>query len=156
MATYTYTQDPSSSLKDEVRFLTQDTNMDDALMGDEEIAYLLTKYANDPILTAIAALNVMLINLSSVVNSSKEVGDLKLSSSAGDRFKNLSTAREGLIAQSLRLTPATPYAGGITIADKSIDEENDGLVNHEFSIGQDDFPGTTRSNAQMYSRVVPG
>lgn len=42
--TYTYSGDPSNSDLDEARFLIQDTDMDDPIMNDQEIEYLIDRY----------------------------------------------------------------------------------------------------------------
>lgn len=157
MATYTYTQDPSSSKKDEVRFLTQDIDLDNALMGDEEIEYLLIKYSDDANQTALAALTTMLIKLSATVNESKKVGDLSITKSSTDRFNNLVAARDQLAAQTMRLSPATPYAGGMSKTDMDIDRENDDIVQPNFSLGMDDDRSiSTIDNGLTFARVVPG
>jgi hypothetical protein len=41
---WSYSGNPADSPKDEVRFLVGDTNRDDQILSDEEIAYLLTLY----------------------------------------------------------------------------------------------------------------
>jgi len=52
---WTYSGDPSSSLKDAVRFLLGDTDSTDALtLSDEEIAFLLVEWANNTYFAAAA------------------------------------------------------------------------------------------------------
>lgn len=41
---WSYSEDPSSSDKDEVRFLIGDTDSDEELLADEEIEYLIGKH----------------------------------------------------------------------------------------------------------------
>ena len=65
----------------------------------------------------------------------QSVGDLKV-----DMFQKATNAREQaalLKQQALREgnTP-TPYAGGISVSDKEIDEENSDIVQPYFSRGQ--------------------
>lgn len=44
---WTYSGDPSSSAQDEVRFLIGDTDQDEQLLTDEEIAYTIQVYPDD-------------------------------------------------------------------------------------------------------------
>jgi hypothetical protein len=45
--TFTYSGDPSTSTRNYVRFLINDTNSTDALFSDEEIAYLITEWSTN-------------------------------------------------------------------------------------------------------------
>lgn len=44
--TWAYSGNPSSSEKDKYRFLTMDTNVDDKVLQDEEINYILGQYSD--------------------------------------------------------------------------------------------------------------
>ena len=46
MATWSYSGDPTTSAKDEVRFYIGDTDEDHQLLWDEEILFLTEKYTN--------------------------------------------------------------------------------------------------------------
>jgi len=68
------------SLKDEVRFLAQDTVQTDASVSDEEIAYLLATYDNQIYITAsqVAATVALKYGKEAAVTS-RSVGDLSIS-----------------------------------------------------------------------------
>lgn len=81
--TFTYAQPVAGvfpSLKDEVRFLAQDTEQSEASVSDEEIAYLLVTYDNQIYITAsqVAATVAMKYGKEAAV-SSRSVGDLSIS-----------------------------------------------------------------------------
>lgn len=81
--TFTYTQPVAGAfptLKDEVRFLAQDTVETDASVSDEEIVYLLTTYENQIYITAsqVAATISMKYGKEAAVTS-RSVGDLSIS-----------------------------------------------------------------------------
>ena len=81
--TYTYSQPVAGifpTLKDEVRFLAQDTTETDASLSDEEIVYLLETYDNQIYITAsqVAATIAMKYGKEAAVTS-RSVGDLSIS-----------------------------------------------------------------------------
>ena len=137
--TWTYGGDPSASALAAIRFLTGDTDTNDQLINDEEIAW-----TNNPVTgsdTATTALYEVSYRVMVAIASKfsrladQSVGDLKV-----DMFQKATNAREQaalLKQQALREgnTP-TPYAGGISVSDKEIDEENSDIVQPYFSRGQ--------------------
>jgi hypothetical protein len=80
---YTYSQPAAGvfpTLKDEVRFLAQDTTETEASLSDEEIVYLLETYDNQVYITAsqVAATIAMKYGKEAAVTS-RSVGDLSIS-----------------------------------------------------------------------------
>lgn len=61
---WSYSGDPSTSPKDEVRFLIGDTSEDDPLLQDEEIAYLLDQCGGSALAAAVAACEGIVAKLS--------------------------------------------------------------------------------------------
>lgn len=61
---WSYSGDPSTSPKDEVRFLLGDTSEDDPLLQDAEIAYLLDEHGGSPLAAAIAGCEGVVAKLS--------------------------------------------------------------------------------------------
>lgn len=126
--------------RDKVRLLIGDTSESSMLLSDEELCFLETEFgsATDIYTTALAAIDMALVSLARKAES-KTVGPLTLSYAS--RQKNLETARARIEKlASARVGAPTPYAGGISFADKEIDEADDD-VNKGFRIGGMDNPG---------------
>jgi hypothetical protein len=105
--TWTYSGNPGASLLDEVRFLIQDTDVDDQLLSNEELNYLLTSYV-DPYSAAVAAVVSLIGKASRSEEESKKVGDLSLTRKAGARLAQWEALKRHLEAERFRRTPAAP------------------------------------------------
>ena len=136
---WTYGGDPSASALAAIRFLTGDTDTNDQLINDEEIAWTNNQVTgSDTATTALYEVSYrVMVAIASKFSrlADQSVGDLKV-----DMFQKATNAREQaalLKQQALREgnTP-TPYAGGISVSDKEIDEENSDIVQPYFSRGQ--------------------
>ena len=114
--TWTYSGDPSANNRDAVRFAVGDTDTADQQLSDEEIAYLLID-AGGVKSAAIAAIRSLIAKFARAVD--KSVGDLSVSYS--QRLEHYKTLEKTLRAD-LGIRRATPYAGGISIADKTTDK----------------------------------
>jgi len=137
--TWTYGGNPSASALAAIRFLTGDTDTNDQLINDEEIAWTNNQVTgSDTATTALYEVSYrVMVAIASKFSrlADQSVGDLKV-----DMFQKATNAREQaalLKQQALREgnTP-TPYAGGISVSDKEIDEENSDIVQPFFSRGQ--------------------
>lgn len=82
--TWNYTGNPSGSDRDAVRFLVGDTDSDDQLIADEEIAYLLTVYPEAPH-AATAAARAIAAKFARQSDQARTVGDLSLSESLSQK-----------------------------------------------------------------------
>jgi hypothetical protein len=137
--TWTYGGDPSVNARDAIRFLTGDTDTNDQLVNDEEIAWMNNQVTgSDTATTSLyeAAARVLLAMASKFTREAdKQVGDLRISFS-----QKAASAREQ--ASELRMLAAregsvpTPYAGGISISDKDIDRGDSDIVEPYFQTGQ--------------------
>jgi hypothetical protein len=105
--TWTYSGNPGASLLDEVRFLIQDTDVDDQLLSNEELNYLLTSYV-DHYSAAVAAVVSLIGKASRSEEESKKVGDLSLTRKAGARLAQWEALKRHLEAERFRRTPAAP------------------------------------------------
>jgi len=97
---FTYAQPVAGvfpSLKDEVRFLAQDTVETDASVSDEEIAYLLVSYENQVYITAsqVAATVAMKYGKEAAITS-RSVGDLSISVQYAETAKFYQTLADKL------------------------------------------------------------
>ena len=81
--TWTYTGNPESSTKDEVRFLVGDTDKDDGLVQDEEINYALNVEGSS-LRAAVRVARAIAAHFARAVE--KQVGDLKIK--ASEKYKN--------------------------------------------------------------------
>ena len=98
---FTYTEPIAgvfSTLKDEVRFLGQDTVESVASLSDEEIAYLLVSYENQIYISAsqLAATIAVKYGKEAAVTS-RSVGDLSISVSYADASKFYQTLADKLM-----------------------------------------------------------
>jgi hypothetical protein len=109
--------------KDQVRFLIQDLNDTSPMFQDEEIDWVLTQEAN----VYMAAASLCDIRVTQVGGGGKgikrkKVGDLDITYNA-DHFKSL--------AANLRargLGHQVPYAGGISVGDKTAQKQDNDWV----------------------------
>lgn len=137
--TWTYSGNPSATAKDAIRFLIGDTDTNDQLLSDEEIAWVNTEASGTSTSTSDlydAAYRCCVTIASKLARQAdKSIGDLsvKLSQKAdgylkqADALKQLSMRSSGV---------PVPYAGGITISDKDIDEDNSDINRQWFATGQ--------------------
>lgn len=137
--TFTYSESLATN-RDKVRLLIQDTESSGALFSDEELCFLESEHgsATDIYPTALAAIDLAIVSLSRKAQS-KSVGGLSIN--YGDRARSLTYARERIEILMRRKSGApTPYAGGISVSDKTVDENDDDISRH-FRVGQMDNPG---------------
>ena len=131
---WSYSGDPSSSSKDQVRFLIGDTDFGKQQLTDEEINWAISAEANTSSAAARLAL-ALALKFGRLVD--KQVGDLKISYSAlHKQYTDL--------ANALNVDAATagvaPYCGGISIADKDSVEDETDRVQPSFKRGLHDNP----------------
>jgi len=136
---WSYSGNPADSAVDAVRFLTGDTDTNDQLLDNEEIAWTNNQITgSDTATTALYEVSYRcMVAIASKFSrlADQTVGDLRV-----DMFQKATNAREQaalLKQQALREgnTPV-PYAGGISVSDKQIDQENSDIVQPYFSRGQ--------------------
>lgn len=137
--TWSYSGNPSSGAGDAIRFLVGDTDTTDQLLSNEEISWVNTEAGGSPTSTTglYQAAYRCCIAIASKLSrlADKQIGDLQVSLSQkakgylsqADRFKALSQAENYV---------PIPYAGGITVSDKEIDQDNSDLFRSWFAAGQ--------------------
>lgn len=147
--TATYSGDPSSSAKDEIRFLLQDTDMTDALLQDEEISYfvslLSTVYGNN-IATAAHLADIVANKFAREVSISADgvsIGAQELQDKYRDMAKQLRYQWHQIAGAG-----GAPDVGGI-LWGESIDPTIKPL---EFGIG---FTDNYRAGQQEYGGNAP-
>lgn len=126
-----------STDRDQVRFLIGDTDTNDQLLQNEEIDFVLTEFT-DVYQAALMALDVGIAALSRQATS-KSVGPLSVSYAS--RIADMEKARKRIEVLAAKKGAApTPYAGGISLADKETDED-DTDIERQFRVGMFDVPG---------------
>lgn len=134
--TWEYSGDPSTSTKDEVRFLIGDTNDADQQLQDEEVEYLIAEHGSATG-SAVAALRVLGSRYSTLAVKSKAVGDLRIEYT--DRSKAYMDLADSISGGATAYTPI-PQATGILVADKLAADQDPDRVQPNFKIGRDDYP----------------
>lgn len=140
--TFTYSNDPSKSDRDAVRFMVGDTNKDRPLFDDREIDYQLTATPN----VAIAASELLFAKAAEFATQA----DIRV----GDVSKSLSKVSENLKACAERLKSdallrARPFFGGLTKSGKRALAEDTGATQPQFFLGQTDDPQVIQLNREL-------
>ena len=135
--TWTYSGDPAGSDRDKVRFLVFDTDINEQLLSDEEIAWLLSEQSNIYMAAANAAEAIAAKFAKDVTRSA-----LGLSASVGNRAAFYLELADKLRAQmSTTNKHGEVFAGGLTISGKIALDDNTDAVQPAFKIGQFDWNG---------------
>ena len=143
--TFTYIG-PSNSDRDKVRFLIQDTDEANPHITDEEIAWLLTEWA-DPYDAAANAADVLAGRFAHKSNYSKSVGDLNLSENFADQCAHFQELAKNLrLNRMRRYTPAwiANTEALKSTADRSVD-----TYNTDAHVGQMDNPRTSYDGTSL-------
>lgn len=136
--TWTYGNNPTSSNRDAVRLHIQDVNVSDQLFSDEEIAYFLSTEGDNVRLAASQAAYALSFKFNRLAD--RNIGDLKVAYL--HRAENYLKMAQALKNEaSARF--ASPYCGGISIADKDAVISDTDRVNPSFRKGMHDADGET-------------
>lgn len=146
--TFTYSGDPTTSNRNKVRFLINDTTATDALFSDEELDYLITEWGTNVYEICRAACEVLVSRFSRLADStSKSVGDISVSESYTAKSKQYQDLANSFLARKLRKAPPTMWAN--TDALKSTDDRTTSDFGTDFVVGQMDNP-----NSYYETRIV--
>lgn len=124
-----YSNDPENIPADQVRFLLGDTSASPDL-SDSEIAYLLSSEGDNALRAAARGAEMIAARSTSSVDE-RRVGPLVIKSarSKSKRFSDLAV----MLWQRLLATDGKPFAGGISLADKTSRKLNPDRVRPSFS-----------------------
>ena len=153
---WTYGGDPSANARDAIRFLIGDTDTNDQLLNDDEIAWVNNQLTgSDTATTALynAAYRCCLLIASKFSRlADQAVGDMRVSMRQKAKAYREQADSMLLLAGREGSVP-TPYAGGITISDKESDWDNSDLVRAGFRKGQfdDDRQGGGEQLAPLFT-----
>lgn len=119
---FSYSGDPSTSDKDHVRFILQDTNSTFPLLQDEEINFLITQEGD---VFQAAAIGAERIAAFFARRTDIKIGDY--SESAAKYFEHYTKLAKKLKADAMRRL-VVPYVGGLSKDEKETDEQDQDLV----------------------------
>ena len=124
---WTYSGDPGSSDRDELRFKIQDVDTDCQLFSDEELDYILNKTGS----VCAAALDAVTTLLSRFAGYCDEaVGQVKITYS--QKYEQYRLLKQEL-ESDLAISGGGIYAGGISISDKELTVQDTDRVEPEFT-----------------------
>lgn len=132
--TQSYTGNPASSTKDEVRFLTGDTHAGTMLLEDEEITWMITREGSvDNALTEIIRAMLAKCAHDTLVSADGITRDL--------------SGRRAMLEKLLRtiderssMRNVAPFVGGTSIAERDTRQQDGDLIQPAFRRGQFDDP----------------
>ena len=138
--TWTYSGIPLATPLDEIRVLSGMTDVKNQLVSDEEIEYALTQFSSKYL---VALLVCDFAKAKFIAQHDCTVGDLSINNS--QILSNIREKCEQLrhLASLYSLTHALPFVGGISISGKQKLCENTDAVGPNFTIGQNDKPGSS-------------
>lgn len=136
---WTYTSDPSNVERDAVRFLVGDTDSDDPLISDEEIAFFLSEFPQSAYHAAAEVADSIAAKFAREVSHS---GD-GLSYSAEQLQSNYADLAARLRRQAARrFRGAGPYVGGISRRERELADADTDKIPSSFRSEMHDYPGT--------------
>jgi len=133
---WTYSGNPASSTRDLVRFLISDTDVDDQLLSNEELDYLVTVWS-DGFAAAIAAVRQLIAQAARSYTTSRTVGSVSISENPQQRVDQWMRLLSSLQLQRMSQFSALPVVNAnaiIPTVDKDLDDE----AGTDFVIGQMD------------------
>jgi hypothetical protein len=126
--TFTYSGDPSTSIRNYVRFLIHDTDSTDALFSDEELNYVISEWNNDAYKAARECAEILIARFSRLADSSsKSVGDISVSESYSSKIAHYKELANSLLTREMRKSPPRPFANAQALKstnDRIIDDYN--------------------------------
>jgi hypothetical protein len=143
--TFTYVG-PATADRDKVRFLIQDTDSTRPHMTDEEIAWLLTEWA-DVYDAAANAAEVLAAKYAGKADYSKSVGDLSLNESFGSQAQGFKELAKSIRLNRHRRFTVSWVANAEALkstADRSVD-----TYNTDAHLGQMDNPRSDTSESSL-------
>jgi hypothetical protein len=141
--TYTYSNDPSTSGKDAVRFLCQDTDMTtgSVRLADEEINWILAFQTTNLFLAAAACADIIAGYWSKVQNT--VIGPLAIQrgTQPAEYYQQLAEALRRMANRFANASPVFYPADQLAYQNTNCGR---GGPQHIFKVGQEDFPGYSR------------
>jgi hypothetical protein len=145
--TFSYSGDPSTSVRNYVRFLLSDTDSTDPLFSDEELNYVIAEWDNDAYDAARECAEILIARFSRLADStSKSVGDISVSESFSQKIQHYMDLANSIARRKLRAKPPRIFANAESL--KSTNDRTVDDYNTDFYAGIHDNP-----NSQFDQRV---
>ena len=143
---FTYSTDPSTSTRNEVRFLINDVDSTDVLFSDAELDYLIAEWV-DVYEICRAACETLASRFNRLADStSKSVGDISVSESYSAKSKQYTDLAENFLKRRMRKTPPRPFANA-----QALKSTNDRLVE---DYNTDAYAGIHDNPNNVYDRRI--
>lgn len=139
---WTYNASPGTSTsaerRDAVRFAIGDTDTNDQQVQDAEISFALTQAGDGANMGCVRSAAIICVR-SLMARYARQVDTThgKLSVGASKRLENYRALLSEL--QRQQATLAEPFAGGLSIAEKTSDAQDSDAVQPHFEVGMDDY-----------------
>lgn len=147
--TFTYSGDPSTSTRNYVRFLLNDTDSTDPLFSDEELAYVITEWSGDAYDAARECAEILIARFARLADSSsKSVGDISVSESYSSKVTHYKELADSLLKRKMRKAPPRPWANRDAM--KSTNDRSTTDFNTDFVLGQMDNPNSPYDSNSIY------
>ena len=146
---HTYSQDPSLSSRDKVRFLCGDTDADDRLLTDAEIEWLIT---SEPTVYMAASMACRTLASKFARMTDKAVGDLKISYSQRQKaYSDLAGEYE-----RRHLTGgdnAAVFQGGVSKDDRDSRRDDSDRIQPGFRVDQDNSADAASDESRLWNAL---
>lgn len=137
--TFTYSGDPSTSTRNAVRFLINDTDSTDVLFSDEELNYLVAEWGTNVYEISRACCETLVSKFNRLADStSKSVGDISVSETYTAKAGQYQDLANSFLARKMRKAPPSMKANL-----ESLKSTNDRIItdyNTDFYTGIQDNP----------------
>lgn len=146
--TWTYSGDPSSSIRNFVRFMIHDVDSTDPLFSDEEINAVLAEWDNDKYETARELAETLIARFARIAdNYSKNVGDISLAESYGDKVQHYKDLARSIMMRKMRKEVPRPFASANALISTNTRNETD--YHTDFHVGMNDNPSAQQDSPRL-------
>jgi hypothetical protein len=126
--TWSYSGDPSTSVRNYVRFLISDTDSTNPLFSDEELNYVISEWSNDAYNAARECAEILIARFAREADSSsKSVGDISVSESYANKIQHYKDLANNIMMRQMRKAPPAPWANAQSLqstADREVIDYN--------------------------------
>ena len=126
--TFTYSGDPTTSTRNKVRFLINDTLAATQLFSDEELDYLIGEWGTNVYEISRAACETLISRFVRLADTtSKSVGDISVSESYTAKAQQYKELADSFLARGMRKAPPRPFANAqalVSTNDRIVDDYN--------------------------------
>ena len=137
--TFSYSENPSASKLDKLRFLIQDTDQSEPLFSDDELCYLIEQFDSEE-RAAIEACYILIAKFSRHVDESEGKQSIK-ASQIQLNYKALVRELENKISMSPRI-----FCGGTFVSEYENNKNNPDNMKPQFNDRNGDNPRAWRGN----------